>query len=184
MSDRRAALLARPVPDSFDRNSRGLELAPALSLTMSYQHERTHDMGSKDTLINGLNEDLAHEYAAVILYRTYASAVTGPFRQELRSFFSGEIPDELGHAQLLADKIVALGGTPTVEAAEVKNTDDPKEMLQNALDDEIATIARYVERRRQAEEAGEPGLAVDLDDVIADESKHRDELRLMLLRWK
>jgi hypothetical protein len=37
---------------------------------------------------------------------------------------------------------------------------------------QVATIARYVERRRQAEEAGEPGLAVDLDDVIADESKH------------
>jgi bacterioferritin len=141
-------------------------------------------MGSKETLIKGLNEDLAHEYAAVILYRTYASAVTGPFRQELRSFFAGEIPDELSHAQLLADKIVALGGTPTVQAADVKNTDDPKQMLQNAFDDEVATIARYVERRRQAEEAGEPGLAVNLDDVIADESKHRDELKLMLLKWR
>ncbi|MDQ3997197.1 MAG: ferritin-like domain-containing protein [Gemmatimonadota bacterium] len=103
---------------------------------------------------------------------------------ELRTFFSNEIPDELEHAQLLADKIVALGGTPTVQAADVKSTDDPKEMLENALDDEVATIARYVERRRQAEEAGAPGLAVDLDDVIADESKHRDELMLMLKRWR
>ena len=141
-------------------------------------------MGAKDKLIDGLNEDLAHEYAAVILYRTYASAVTGPFRQELRNFFSGEIPDELGHAQLLADKIVALGGTPIVRAADVKFTDDPKQMLQNALDDEVATIARYVERRRQAEDAGEPGLAVDIDDVIADETKHRDELKLMLTKWR
>jgi bacterioferritin len=139
---------------------------------------------AKADLLAGLNEDLAHEYAAVILYRTYASAVTGPFRQELRAFFANEIPDELGHAQLLADKIVALGGTPTVQPADVKNTDDPKQMLQNALDDEVATIARYVERRRQAEAADEPGLAVDLDDVIADESKHRDELRLMLQRWR
>lgn len=139
---------------------------------------------SKQQLIKGLNEDLAHEYAAVIQYRTYASAVTGPFRQELRAFFANEIADELGHAQLLADKIVALGGTPTVRPADVKNSDDPKQMLQNALDDEVATIARYVERRRQADEAGEPGLAVDLDDVIADESKHRDELRLMLTKWR
>ena len=30
------------------------------------------------SLIDGLNEDLAHEYAAVIQYLTYASAVTGP----------------------------------------------------------------------------------------------------------
>ena len=72
----------------------------------------------------------------------------------------------------------------TVKAADVKFTDDPKQMLQNALADEVATIERYVERRRQAEEAGEVGLVVDLDDVIADETKHRDELRLMLMRWK
>ena len=31
-----------------------------------------------DELIAGLNDDLAHEYAAVIQYRTYASAVQGP----------------------------------------------------------------------------------------------------------
>jgi bacterioferritin len=134
-------------------------------------------------LLDGLNEDLAHEYAAVILYRTYASAVTGPFRQELRQFFSSEIADELGHAQLLADKIITLGGDPVLAAAPVKMAHDPREMLQNALADEEATITRYVERRRQAEAAGEAGLAVDLDDVIADETKHRDELRLMLRRW-
>ena len=136
------------------------------------------------TLIDGLNVDLAHEYAAVITYRTYASAVAGAFRQELRAFFANEIPDELTHAQMLADKITALGGQPTVKAADVKFTDDPKQMLQNALADEVATIERYVERRRQAEDAGEVGLAIDLDEVIADETKHRDELRLMLMRWK
>ena len=135
------------------------------------------------SLLEGLNVDLAHEYAAVIQYRTYASAVTGPYRQELRAFFSSEIPDEMGHAQLLADKIVALGGRLAVEAAPVKFTENPREMLANSLADEEATLTRYIERRKQAEEAGEYGLAADLDDVIADESKHRDELRLMLKRW-
>ncbi|MEX2179243.1 MAG: ferritin-like domain-containing protein [Gemmatimonadaceae bacterium] len=143
----------------------------------------TKHNGSRAKLIDGLNTDLAHEYAAVITYRTYASAVTGPFRQELREFFANEIPDELGHAEMLADKIVAMGGTPAVTVAAVKTTDDPREMLQNALADEEATIERYVERRRQADEQDEPGLAVRLDDIIVDESKHRDELRLMLRRW-
>ena len=138
---------------------------------------------SMKSLLEGMNEDLAHEYAAVIQYRTYASAVTGPYRQELREFFSAEIPDELGHAQLLADKIAALGGRPTVQPAAVKYTDDPREMLRNSLSDEEGALQRYIQRRKQAEDAGEAGLAVDLDDVIADESKHRDELRLMLKRW-
>ena len=134
-------------------------------------------------LLDGLNEDLAHEYAAVIQYRTYASAVTGPYRQELRQFFAAEIVDELAHAQLLADKIVSLGGRPALQAATVRYTEEPRQMLEYSLEDEVATIGRYIERRAQAEQAGEVGLVVDLDDVIADETKHRDELRLMLKRW-
>ena len=134
-------------------------------------------------LLDGLNEDLAHEYAAVIQYRTYASAVTGPYRQELREFFTTEIGDELGHAQLLADKIVALGGQPVLQAAKVRMAEEARQMLQNSLEDEEATITRYIQRRQQAETAGEIGLAVDLDSVIADETKHRDELRMMLRAW-
>ncbi len=141
------------------------------------------DKPTTKALIAGLNLDLAHEYAAVITYRTYASLVQGPWRLELREFFEAEIPDELLHAQTLADKIVSLGGLPTTEAAPVEVTEDPRKMLQNALADEAATIERYVERRRQAEALGEHGLAIDLDAFISDETKHRDEIRKLLKRW-
>lgn len=140
-------------------------------------------MTTKEELIEGLNTDLGFEYAAVITYRTYASQIQGQTRVELRGFFESEIPDELGHTQILADKIVALGGTPTTEAKPVQTTTSPKQMLENALQDEIDTIERYVERRKQAEEVGEYGLAVDLDDLIRDESNHRDEIRMILKRW-
>ena len=134
-------------------------------------------------LINGLNDDLRGEFQAVIMYRLYASMVQGPFRQELRTFFSSEIPEELAHAQLLADKIAALGGTPAAEPSPVKVVAEPKAMLQAALDAELDTIERYVRRRAQAEAAGEFGLAADFDTLLADESNHRDELRQMLARW-
>jgi bacterioferritin len=138
---------------------------------------------SVDDLIRGLNEDLRGEFQAVIMYRLYASMVQGPYRQELRSFFSSEIPEELAHAQILADKISALGGTPASEPAPVKVVAEAKQMLEAALAAETETIQRYLERRRQAEEAGEFGLAVQFDDIIADETNHRDELRQMLARW-
>ena len=138
---------------------------------------------SQEEFLQGLNEDLAFEYAAVITYRTYASSVQGRARLELRAFFEAEIPDELGHAQVLADRIVALGGTPTVEPAQVKRAASAREMLENTLQDEIDTIARYVTRRRQAEELGHHGIAIDLDDLIRDESNHRDEIKLVLQRW-
>lgn len=138
---------------------------------------------SNDQFLEGLNVDLAHEYAAVILYRTYASQVQGQWRMELRQFFEAEIPDELGHAQILADKIVALGGTLTTTPARVKPAKDSKEMLRNALEDEIETIQRYVLRRKQAEALGHYGLAVEFDDLIRDESTHRDEIQMILKRW-
>ena len=53
------------------------------------------------------------------MYRLFASMVQGPYRQELRTFFANEIPEELTHAQLLADKISALGGSPAATAAPV-----------------------------------------------------------------
>ncbi|HEX2254022.1 MAG TPA: ferritin-like domain-containing protein [Thermoanaerobaculia bacterium] len=140
-------------------------------------------MADDKNLIAGLNEDLGYEYAAIITYRTYASQVQGQWRVELRNFFEQEIPDEIGHAQLLADKIVALGGEPVTVAKPVKPASSAKEMLENALVDEEATIERYVKRRKLAEELGHYGLAVDLDDLIRDESNHRDEIRMILRRW-
>src|SRR4029450_6012516 len=65
------------------------------------------------TLIEGLNQDLAGELGAIVQYITYAAKASGPFRPQLSEFFLKEIPDEQGHAQYLANKIVALGGEPT-----------------------------------------------------------------------
>jgi bacterioferritin len=141
-------------------------------------------MPDNNTLIDGLNEDLAAEYQAVIMYRTYASLVTGPYRQELRAFFESEIPDELGHAAVLADKIVALGGTPVMAPADVPVAKSNKEMLENALKAEEETIARYTRRIEQAEQAGEVAIKLHLENLVVDEATHRDDIRRMLTDWR
>jgi bacterioferritin len=138
---------------------------------------------ARKQLLEGLNEDLRGEFQAIIMYRLYASMVQGPYRQELRTFFGNEITDELTHAQVLADKIAALGGTPAAVPAPVAVVSEAKAMLEAALAAEVETIERYVTRRAQAQAAGEHGLAIEFDTIIADESTHRDELRLMLARW-
>jgi bacterioferritin len=137
----------------------------------------------KKRLIEGLNEDLRGEFQAIIMYRLYASMVQGPYRQELRAFFANEIPEELAHAQILADKIAALGGTPAAVPAPVTVVAEAKAMLEAALKAEVETIDRYVKRRSEAEAAGEHGLASEFDTLIADETHHRDELQQMLARW-
>jgi len=134
----------------------------------------------KETLVKGLNTDLSHEYQAVIMYTTYAAVVSGRHRRELRSFFQAEIPDETQHAQFLADKISALDGKPATEPADVPITENPKEMLKNVLEAETETVKRYVERRQQAEEYGDYGLVNDLEDIISDETNHKEETEKIL----
>lgn len=131
-------------------------------------------------LVDGLNTDLAHEYQAILMYNSYAAMVYGMHRPTLKQFFETELPEELTHAQLLADKITALGGTPTTEPAPITLATEPKAMLNQVLDAEAETIERYVERRQQAEEAGEYGLVTELDDIIRDETEHKEETEKLL----
>ncbi|MCS7083351.1 MAG: ferritin-like domain-containing protein [Bacteroidetes bacterium] len=138
---------------------------------------------AREALLEGLNTDLAHEFQAIMMYRLYASLVTGPMRSELREFFTKEIPEELGHAQILADKIAALGGTPTIQVPPFELTRDPKRMLENVLQAERETIERYKERRLQAQELDDIALVVQLEGIIAEEQVHHDEVRQMLENW-
>jgi bacterioferritin len=131
-------------------------------------------------LIEGLNEDLANEYAAQIMYNNYAAVVSGLYRQTLKPFFISEIADEQEHALYLAEKIKTLGGTPTTSPVEVKQTYDVKEMLLEAKKAEQDTIKRYEKRKELAEELGLTELVIKLDDLIADETHHKEEMQRLL----
>jgi bacterioferritin len=138
----------------------------------------------KTDLIAGLNEDLANEYTAIISYLLFSRLVNGASRLELSGFFEGEITDELEHAKYLSNKIVALGGEPTTKPAAVELSHDNKEMLQLALKAEQATIARYTKRIDQADAAGELGLKVELENLVAEETRHKEDIERILLGWR
>ena len=134
-------------------------------------------------LIDGLNRDLAGEYQAILMYTHYSAKLTGPYRRELRALFQAEVADERGHAQFLADKIAALGGEPTTGPRPVPPADQPREMLEQALAAEKQAIADYGERIRQAEGFGDVGLRVALENQVADETRHKEELERILAGW-
>jgi len=138
---------------------------------------------TKANLIEALNADLAGELQAVIMYVSYAAAVTGPHRPMLRQFFTAEIPDELGHAQFLADKIASLGGTPTTEPRPVPAAATAKEMLESVLAAERQAIADYKTRAEQAAEFGDRGLATHLETIVEDETGHFEETEKILRGW-
>ena len=137
----------------------------------------------KKTLIGKLNEDLAGELGAIIQYLTYAAKATGPYRPQLSQFFLKEVPDEQGHAQFLANKIVALGGEPTTVPRPVPAASSNREMLVAVLEAERRARKDYTERAKEAEAFGDKGLAVQLEDMVRDESGHAEETERILRDW-
>lgn len=137
----------------------------------------------KQTLIDHLNEDLAGELSAIIQYITYAAKATGPFRPELAEFFLAEVADEQGHAQFLANKIVALGGEPTTQPRAVPSARTNQEMLKAVLEAEQRAVEDYTERAQEADEFGDKGLVVQLEDIVRDETTHSEETERILRDW-
>ena len=146
--------------------------------------EPTSTTMDRQVLIKGLNHDLAGEYQAILMYIHYSARLTGPYRRELRALFQVEIGDEQAHAQFLADKIAALGGEPTTEPRPVPQADQPRAMLENALAAEEQAIADYNERIQQAESFGAFGLKVELENQVADETRHKEELERIIAGWE
>jgi bacterioferritin len=138
---------------------------------------------SKQTLIENLNRDLASELSAIIQYITYAAKVTGPFRPQLVQFFLNEVPDEQLHAQFLANKIVSLGGEPTTTPDPVPPAQTNHQMLEAILAAEQVAMTNYTNRAEEAEAFGDKGLAVQLEDMVRDETEHAEETARILRNW-
>ncbi len=137
----------------------------------------------KETLIANLNEDLAGELSAIIQYVTYAAKVTGPYRPQLSAFFLEEVADEQLHAQYLANKVVALGGEPATTPRPVPPAKTNREMLEAVLAAERQAVIDYSTRAKEAEAFGDKGLAVQLEDMVRDESGHSEETERILRDW-
>jgi bacterioferritin len=137
----------------------------------------------KQEIVKLLNEDLAGELGAIVQYITYAAKTTGPYRPQLSEFFLKEVPDEQTHAQYLANKIVALGGEPTTKAREVPAAKNNREMVEAVLEAEKRAVADYTKRVKQAEEFGDKGMVVALEDIVNDETGHKEETERLLRDW-
>ena len=138
----------------------------------------------KQALIDVLNKDLSAELQAIIQYLTYSAKVTGPWRPQLVTFMQTEIADELLHAQFLADKICALGGEPTTTPRPVPPAEHPRDMLKAILEAELQAGKDYTQRAKQADEYGDKGLAVQLEDMVRDETGHAEETAKLLKNWE
>jgi bacterioferritin (cytochrome b1) len=130
--------------------------------------------GNGHELINRLNRALSLEYTATIQYLQQQCLVTGQERQQFASFFAAASSESHMHAQNLGNKIVALGGSLTIELAEIREGKDLAEMLRSDLEMEREALDAYVKAWESAQ--GNPPLVFWLEEIISAEQLHVDEL--------
>ena len=131
---------------------------------------------TRKQLLQGLNEDLAREYQAIIAYVVYSQVLKGAEYMSIAKELEKHAAQELAHALKVSKHIDYLGGMPTVTPLAVKQSEKPKEMLRADLDNETNTIRAYRERVRQCEALGEYGIAEDIREILRQEQEHQMDL--------
>ena len=126
-------------------------------------------------LIDNLNKALSLELSGIIQYSQHSYLVTGLYREVYKKFFRDQAEEAQEHAITVGDKIVALGGIPTVEPAMIRQSTSLEEMLKQDLELERDALAGYMEAWRSC---GDEDLATQfwLEERIAEEQLHVEEL--------
>ncbi len=135
---------------------------------------------NKQTLIDGLNRDLAGEYQAILQHLQHYYVMKGPERLTVDALFKKVALGEMKHAEFLAEKIVALGGMPTVTPLPIVQPATVREMLEANLAAERQAVKDYAERADQAEEFGDEGLEIELENIVAEETAHAEPFEKLL----
>jgi bacterioferritin len=130
---------------------------------------------ARTDLIENLNGALSLELAGIIQYSQHSYLVTGVEREVYKEFFRDNAGEAQDHAEFLGDKIVALGGIPTVEPAMIRQSTDLKEMLKQDLELEREAMTAYMAAWSSC---GEDDLPTKfwLEGQIAEEQTHIEEL--------
>lgn len=132
------------------------------------------------TLIAALNRMLSQEHACAIRYATHAAVVTGPSAEAVAARLKEISGDEVLHAEKLRDRILALGGTPTMEvrAEDLKPASTLDDILNINIEEEKNAIRGYTEILNKVSPSNVI-LFQTIQEIIRDEQEHLEELEAL-----
>ena len=130
---------------------------------------------ARPELIEYLNKALSLELAGIIQYSQHSYLVTGIQREVYKEFFRDQASEAQKHAEFLGDKIVALGGEPTVKPDAIRQSNDLDQMLKQDLELEREALSAYMNAWNSCGEEDIP-TKFWLEGQIAEEQTHIEEL--------
>lgn len=136
-------------------------------------------------LLKILNTAFAEEWLAYYQYWLGAKVATGPLRPDISAEFMEHAKEELEHAELLANRIITLGGTPVLspqdwaDVALCKYAAPSRPYIVNLLEQNLTAercaIARYQKICELT--SGTDLITYSLAlKILQDEVEHEEEL--------
>lgn len=132
------------------------------------------------SMIEYLNLMLTQEHACAIRYATHAAVVAGPYAESVRARLKEISDDEWNHASILRDRIIALGGKPSMglNKEDLKYETSLEKILQVNINEEKRAIQDYAGILKQVS-PGNSILFLAIQDIIRDEQEHLEELEAL-----
>jgi len=138
------------------------------------------DAAARRQLVQGLQDDLAREYKAIIQYVIFSQKLDRAEYMNIADQLVEHAHQELNHALAVARQLDYLGAYPVHQPKTVEVSEDNEEMLWADLRAEDDTIRNYRERIRQADALGEIALAEILRGIVKEEQDHQIDLATAL----
>ena len=141
-----------------------------------------------DNLIEILNKALADEWLAYYQYWVGAKVAKGPMRGAVTAELIQHATEELGHAELLANRILQLGGTPLLKPEDwykmtncgYEAPEDPyvEVLLDQNIKGEQCAIGAYQQLVELTKEADPVTYEMALS-ILTDEIEHEEDLQAL-----
>ena len=143
----------------------------------------------RDDIVKLLNGALATELVCVLRYRRHHYTADGLASPAIADEFLVHANEELGHADRIAQRIVQLGGEPDFNPegllarghADYDTSKDLKAMIRANLVAERIAVESYRQMIAMLADKDSTTRRM-LEDILADEEKHADELKDWLAR--
>ena len=125
-------------------------------------------------IIDALNEDREFELAAIMQYMGHHYEAEGLESPAIIELFKKTALDEMKHAELLAERIVYLGGTPSTKPTKIMKGGEIRKMVSDDLSAENEAIKRYKEHIKLCDKEGDPTTRLMLEGILSQEEGHAD----------
>jgi bacterioferritin len=190
------AMLQKVAPDknSNDKNERNGQALRLDETALEAARKRTEDGAVtpsfgpwRDDIVKLLNDALATELVCVLRYKRHHFTAHGMSSPAIAAEFMVHANEEAAHGDLIAERIVQLGGEPDFAPntllershAQYDDSSDLKAMIRANLVAERVAVEAY---RQMIALIGDkdPTTRRMLEGILSDEEEHADEMKDLL----